>query len=154
MNTVKEGFLYIPTNSTFTEVENLARPFLNRVKPFIWVANKKNYPNTIKPGKYFISEGMNNNELVNLLRSGLQIPVKVSFNNQDTFQKLAGRISQQIEADSISLLNSFNNQEFIQQNGFNQYTAIGMYIPNTYEFFWNTSADAFVKKMLQEYKIF
>jgi len=154
VNTVKEGFLYIPTNSTFTEVENLARPFLNRVKPFIWVANKKNYPNTIKPGKYFISEGMNNNELVNLLRSGLQIPVKVSFNNQDTFQKLAGRISQQIEADSISLLNSFNNQEFIQQNGFNQYTAIGMYIPNTYEFFWNTSADAFVKKMLQEYKIF
>jgi len=154
VNTVKEGFLYIPTNSTFTEVENLVRPFLNRVKPFIWVANKKNYPNTIKPGKYFISEGMNNNELVNLLRSGLQIPVKVSFNNQDTFQKLAGRISQQIEADSISLLNSFNNQEFIQQNGFNQYTAIGMYIPNTYEFFWNTSADAFVKKMLQEYKIF
>ena len=154
VNTVKEGFLYIPTNSTFTEVENLARPFLNRVKPFIWVANKKNYPNTIKPGKYFISEGMNNNELVNLLRSGKQIPVKVSFNNQDTFQKLAGRISQQIEADSISLLNSFNNQEFIQQNGFNQYTAIGMYIPNTYEFFWNTSADAFVKKMLQEYKIF
>jgi UPF0755 protein len=154
VNTVKEGFLYIPTNSTFTEVENLVRPFLNRVKPFIWVANKKNYPNTIKPGKYFISEGMNNNELVNLLRSGKQIPVKVSFNNQDTFQKLAGRISQQIEADSISLLNSFNNQEFIQQNGFNQYTAIGMYIPNTYEFFWNTSADAFVKKMLQEYKIF
>ena len=153
-NTVKEGFLYIPTNTTFNEVENLVRPYLKRVKPFVWVATKKNYPNTIKPGKYLISEGMNNNELVNLLRSGKQTPVKLSFNNQDTFEKLAGRISQQIEADSISLLKSFTDLQFIQQNGFNQYTAIGMYIPNTYEFFWNTSADAFRKKMLREYNAF
>ena len=97
---------------------------------------------------------MNNNELVNLLRSGKQTPVKLSFNNQDTFEKLAGRISQQIEADSVSLLKSFNNIDFIEKNGFNKNTAIGMYIPNTYEFFWNTSADAFRKKMLIEYKTF
>ncbi|SNR51767.1 UPF0755 protein [Lutibacter agarilyticus] len=153
-NTVKEGYLYIPTGSSFNEVENLTRPFLKRVKPFIWVATKKNYPNTIKPGKYFISEGMNNNDLVNLLRSGKQTPVKLSFNNQDTFEKLAGRIAEQIEADSISLLKVFKNSEFTTKKGFNSKTSIGMYIPNTYQFYWNTSAEAFQQKMEKEYQRF
>jgi UPF0755 protein len=154
VNTIKEGDIYIPTNSKFTDVEALVRPFLKRVKPFVWVARKKNYPNTIKPGKYRITKGMNNNELVNLLRSGKQTPIKLSFNNQDSFEKLAGRISQQIEADSIALLNSFNDINFIEENGFTKQTALGMYIPNTYEFYWNTSAESFRKKMLNEYNNF
>jgi len=153
-NTIKEGYLLIPSSSKFSDVENLVRPFLKRVNPFVWVANKKNYPNTIKPGKYKITKGMNNNDLVNLLRSGKQTPIKLSFNNQDTFEKLAGRISQQIEADSIALLNCFNDLSFIEENGFSKNTALGMYIPNTYEFYWNTSAQSFRKKMLTEYHSF
>ncbi|WP_299528449.1 endolytic transglycosylase MltG [uncultured Lutibacter sp.] len=153
-NTTKEGFLYIPTNSNFEDVENLIRPFLKRTQPFIWVSNKKNYPNSIKPGKFHISKGMNNNSLVNLLRSGKQTTVKLSFNNQDTFEKFAGRISEQIEADSISLLSTLTNPSFISEAGFNVNNAIGMYIPNTYEFYWNTSAEEFRNKMLNEYHKF
>jgi UPF0755 protein len=118
------------------------------------VANKKNYPNTIKPGKYQIAEGMSNNDLVNLLRSGKQTPVKISFNNQDTFEKLAGRISEQIEADSISLIKAFKDETFLNEHQFNSKTSLGIYIPNTYEFYWNTSAELFRARMLQEYKNF
>ncbi|NOR28305.1 MAG: endolytic transglycosylase MltG [Lutibacter sp.] len=153
-NTTKEGFLYIPTTSNFDDIENLIRPFLKRVKPFTWVANKKNYPNTIKPGKYHITKGLNNNELVNLLRSGKQTTVKLSFNNQDTFEKLAGRIAEQIEPDSITILNTLNNNSFISEVGFTINTALSMYIPNTYEFYWNTSAESFRTKMLNEYNKF
>jgi UPF0755 protein len=153
-NTTQNGYLYIPTNSTFDEVTNLVRPFVKRVKPFVWVAKKKNYPNTIKPGKYLINKGLNNNELVNLLRSGKQTPVKVSFNNQDTFEKLAGRIAEQIEADSISLLIQFNNVEAQKKYGFTAETALGMYIPNTYEFFWNSTAKNFQERMFKEYQSF
>src|SRR5680860_874692 len=67
-NTVQNGFLYIPTNSNFKEVENLVRPFLKRVKSFVWVAEKLNYQEAVKPGKYKISEGMSNLELVRMLR--------------------------------------------------------------------------------------
>ncbi len=153
-NTSQEGFLYIPTNSEFSDVENLIRPFLKRVKPFIWVASKKKLHSSNKTWNIPHLKSMNNNDLVNLLRSGKQTTVKVSFNNQDTFEKLAGRISEQIEADSISLLNSFNNKKFISEAGFNLKNSIGMYIPNTYEFYWNTSANAFSKKMLKEYHNF
>jgi UPF0755 protein len=153
-NTVKEGYLYIPTNASFEEVQDLARPFLKRVKPFIWVAEKKNYSNTIKAGRYKIEKGINNNELVNLLRSGKQDPIKITFNNQDSFEKLAGRISNQIEADSLSLLNAFQDAEFYSKYNFNRKTALAMYIPNTYEFYWNTSAVNFRSRMQKEYDTF
>ena len=97
---------------------------------------------------------MNNNELVNLLRSGKQTAVKVSFNNQDSFEKLSGRIAQQIEADSISLLKSFKDAQFIKKAGFTDKTALSMFIPNTYEFYWNSGAEKFREKMLKEYTKF
>ena len=153
-NTVEEGYLYIPTGSDFKDVENLVSPFLKRVKPFVLVAEKLNYTESVKPGKYKISKGMSNFELVRMLRSGKQIMVNLSFNNQDTFEKLAGRISQQIEADSISLLKAFTDNAFLEEAGLNSSNAIGMYIPNSYEFYWNTTAEDFRAKMLDEYTKF
>ena len=97
---------------------------------------------------------MSNNDLVNLLRSGQQTPVKLSFNNQDSFEKLAGRVSVQLETDSIALLEAFSDRQFLKNSGFSESTALGMYIPNTYEFFWNTSAEEFRNRMLAEYRRF
>lgn len=153
-NAVQDGFLYISTNSDFKEVENLARPFLKRVKPFVWVAEKLNYPQAVKPGKYKISKGMSNFELIRMLRSGKQTMVNLSFNNQDSFEKLAGRIAEQIETDSISLFNAFTDSVFLKKAGFTTTDAIGMYVPNTYEFYWNTTAEEFRAKMLDEYNKF
>src|SRR5690606_40007840 len=105
-------------------------------------ADKKRHTDNIKAGKYKIKKSMNNNAIVNSLRSG-NIPVKVAFNNQETLADLAGRISLQIEADSTQLLHSFKEVDFLNANGFNDDTALSMYIPNSYEFFWNTSAEGF-----------
>lgn len=153
-STTKDGFLFIPTESNFADVQKLVRPFLKRVKPFTWVAKKKNYPNTIKPGKYLITKGLNNNDFINLLRSGKQTAVKVSFNNQDTFEKLAGRIANQIEPDSATILKVLIDISFQTKEGFTENTALGMYIPNSYEFYWNTSAEVFRAKMLREFNTF
>jgi UPF0755 protein len=96
---------------------------------------------------------MNNNDIVNSIRSN-NIPVKVSFNNQETFEDLAGRVAMQIEADSLSLLNAMTSEKFQSANGFSQQTALEMYVPNSYELFWNTSAVQFRDRMLKEYHKF
>jgi len=93
-------------------------------------------------------------ELVNLLRSGKQTTVKLSFNNQDTLEKLSGRIAEQIEPDSIEILNVISDPSFLAKNNLNQENAISIYIPNTYEFYWNTSAEKFRDKMLREFHNF
>jgi len=153
-NVSKTSYIYIPTNASFETVSQLLLPHINNINSFKWVAEKKNYPNKIRAGKFKISAGMNSNDLVNHLRGGKPETITVTFNNQDTFEKLAGRISSQIEADSISILNALKNKTFLTKNGFNSNTALAMYIPNSYDFYWNTSAEKFRNKMLTEYRRF
>lgn len=153
-NVIVNTEIFIPTNATIEELITVISPYMNSTSSFLWVAKKKNYINHIKAGKYQLSEGMNNNDLVNLLRSGKQIPINLSFNNQHTLESLAGRIAQQIEADSISLLKAIRDTSFLKQHHFSTHTALAMYIPNSYQVYWNTSAEAFRNKMLKEYKKF
>jgi UPF0755 protein len=153
-NTIKEGFVYIKTNSTLTELENEITPFLKQVKSFTWVANQKEYNKKIRAGKFKIPKGISNNDLINLLRSGKQTPVKLVFNNQHSLKKLAGRIAIQIEADSISILNAMVESSFLNTHKFTEKSVLGMYVPNSYEFFWNTSATQFRDRMLKEYNRF
>ncbi len=153
-NVTESTFIYIPSNTDFNKVSALITPYLKDNSSFIWVAKKKNYPNKIRSGKFKIVKGMNNNELIDHLRGGEPETVKLTFNNQDRIDNLAGRIAEQIEADSISLLNAMNDVSFLEKNNFDANTAVAMYIPNSYEFYWNTSAIQFRDKMLKEYKRF
>ncbi|MGB2128111.1 MAG: endolytic transglycosylase MltG [Flavicella sp.] len=146
--------VFIPSNSNFEDVDKLIKPHLKNSAYFVWVARLKKYQKNIKGGKYTFNKGMNTNELVNILRSGKQSTVKLTFNNQHRLEELAGRISKQIEADSLSLLKAFKEEEFLQENEFDLETALGMYIPNSYEFYWNTSAYKFRARMLKEYNTF
>ena len=83
---------------------------------------------------------MNNNEIINSIRSN-SIPVKLSFNNQNSLEALAGRIAIQIEPDSLSLLKAMNNPVFLEKAGLKEETVLGMYLPNSYQVFWDISAD-------------
>lgn len=149
----KDNTLFVLSSDSLMDVKNKISEFSNKPQTFLWVAAKKNFSKP-KSGRYIIKEGMSNNDLVNLLRSGNQTPIKVSFNNQDTLEKLAGRIAQQIEADSSSLMKAFLDSTFLAKNNFNKKSVLGMYIPNSYELYWNTSAEKFRNKMLKESKRF
>ena len=153
-NVIENSAVFIPSNATFDEVSKIILPYVNNSNSFNWVAHRKNYPNVIKAGKYLIKKGMNNNELVNLLRSGKQSPITLTFNNQDTLEKLAGRIAEQIEADSIDILITVVDSDFLKKNGFNKHDILGMFIPNSYEVYWNTSALQFRDRMIKEYANF
>ena len=153
-NVKENALIQIPTGTHINDLKIILTPYLANTDDFEWVAKKKKYAYNIKPGQYSIKVGTNNNELINLLRSGKQTPVKLSFNNQHRLENLAGRIALQIEADSISLLEAFQDEAFLKQNNFNKNTALSMYIPNSYQVYWNTSAASFRNKMMKEYKRF
>lgn len=148
-----EAFVYIASDATFTDVKSSLDPLLKDLSTFEAVAKRKGYVTNIKAGKYALKKGMNNNEIINTLRSA-NIPVRVSFNNQESLESLAGRISEQLEADSVSLLQAFNDSDFLRETNFDEDSKLGMYLPNTYEFFWNTKAEGFRDRMLKEYRAF
>lgn len=148
-----EAFVYISSDATFEEVKKSMEPLVKSLSTFEAVAERKGYASNIKGGKYALQKGMNNNDIINSLRSR-NTPVKVSFNNQESLPALAGRIAEQLEADSLSLLKAFNDQEFLESSGFDADSKLGMYLPNTYEFFWNTDGAGFRDRMLTEYHKF
>ena len=148
-----QAFIYIRTGATYEEVREQLQPLLADLDAFDAVALRKKYPGNIRAGKFPIDKGMNNNEIVNALRSR-NTPVRVSFNNQETPAALAGRIASQIEADSLSLLQAMTDKAFLRQHGLTEDQALVPYIPNSYEFFWNTSAAEFQARMVQEFDRF
>ena len=149
----EKAYIYIPSNAKYNDVREQLEPLLNDIESFDDLAEQKKYTLNVKGGKYAITKGMTNNDIINAIRSG-NLPIKVSFNNQSSLEKLAGRISKEIEADSLSLLKEMKDESFLAENKFNEATALGMYLPNSYEFFWNTDAEGFRSRMLKEYKRF
>jgi UPF0755 protein len=151
--TNEEAHIYIPTGAKFSDVNNELRPLLKNMISFEAVANRKGYPANVKPGHYIITKGMNNNEIVNTIRSK-NIPVVVKFNNQERLENLAGHLANQIEPDSLSLIKAMRDPQFLADSELNEATAMSIYIPNTYEVYWNTSAEAIRDRMLKEFNAF
>ncbi|QXP68309.1 endolytic transglycosylase MltG [Polaribacter sp. AHE13PA] len=149
----KDTELFIYSSDSLSDVKEKISDFSKNTNTFLLVAAKKNLSKP-KPGRYILKEGMSNNELVNLLRSGNQTPIKLSFNNQDTLEKLAGRIAEQLEADSISLLNSFKDKDFLSKNNLTEKSVLQIFVPNSYQFYWTTSAENFRDKIFVEYNRF
>jgi len=148
-----KAYLFVGSEASFDTVMEDIAPLLNDVNSFAAVAKRKGYTTNVKPGHYAIAKGMSNNEIINSIRSK-NLPVKISFNNQERLENLAGRVSAQLEVDSLTLLNVMKDPAFLKKNNLNAQTALSMYLPNSYEFFWNSSAEAFRDRMLKEYQRF
>ncbi|MBW2961488.1 endolytic transglycosylase MltG [Mesonia aestuariivivens] len=145
--------VFVKTDASYLDVIEQLRPLVKDIESFDVVAQKKAYANHIKAGRFVLKKGMSNNDIINTLRSSNQ-PISLVFNNQERLEDLAGRVSKQIEADSLSLLQTMSDSAFLVENGFQPATALAMYIPNQYEFYWNTSAETFRARMLKEYQRF
>ena len=148
----KEVYVYVPTGSSYDDVKKIIEPFVKNMNYFKTVADKRSYPENVKSGRFLFTKGMNSYALVKALRNN--IPVDLAFNNQERLENLAGRVGSQIEADSLSLLKSFKDSIFLKENGFNDENVLTMFVPNTYQIYWNTSADKFRDKMIKEYRNF
>ena len=149
----KDLELYIYATDSLVDVKEKIADYSKNPNTFLWVAAKKSFSKP-KTGRYLLKKGMSNNDVVNMLRSGNQTALKVSFNNQATLEKFAGRIAEQLAIDSISIVNSFTEKSFLDENELTEKSALQICIPNSYQFYWTVSADDFRDKLLKEYNRF
>lgn len=144
-------FLYVKSGSGLDNFKKQITPLVKDSVTFFNAAYKTKYFLNIKAGRYEIKKGFSNKEIINTLKFQNK-PVKVTFNNLERIENLASRISNFIEADSLSLMNSFNDVNFLNENNLNSESVFSIFLPNTYEFYWNTSADQFRDKMYNQFK--
>ena len=150
-----EDFVYVYVNSGSSQDEMISSisSYIIDVESFIKAAKTKKYLENIKAGRFIIYKGDGNNNIINSLRSK-NIPLNITFNNIQTIQEFSGYISKKIEADSMSLIESFTDENFLKSLNLTQESVLSLFLPNTYEFFWNTSADNFREKMVREFNNF
>lgn len=146
-------YIHVKSGATFEDVFEQLQPLLKKPDKFRLVAKQKSYVNHVKAGRFPLLKDMNNMEIVSSLRSNNE-PLSLTFNNQERLNDLARRIANQIEADSSSLMQVMLDTTFLTEKGFSVPTALNMYIPNNYEFYWNTSAESFRDRMYKEYQRF
>jgi len=153
--TKSSQIILVPTGTNFEVLKDTLRAnhLLKNEVVFDLFCSKKNY-NRVHPGRYLVSAEMDANSLVNMLRLGAQKPLNIIFNNTSTIQDLAGKLSYQIEADSLAFLEAFSNEMFYSTYGFDEASIRKLFIPNTYEVYWTITPVEFLERMQKEYTRF
>ena len=152
----KAYLLEIPSNSVYKNVVDklYEERVINDALSFSFVAKILGYQEAVKPGLYQIEPKMNNLQLVRMLRSGQQTPVRVTFNTVRTQEELAEKISVNLEVSKEQVLELLQDSVYIRKFGFEEETVMSLFIPNTYEFWWDTSAEELFERMHKEYQSF
>lgn len=145
-------FFYVHTGSIYGDVlrDIQQQGIIRHEKSFDYVARLLHYPDHVLAGKYKIDAGMSNFAIVRLLRSGQQTPVRVVINKERTKSGLAALLDRYLEPDSAAFMALLNNETYLDQYKLDTNTAMCAVIPNTYQFFWNTSAKNAFKRLKKE----
>jgi len=154
--TGKESYLYIHTDATYPDVYKTIREkgIVEDTASFNAAAIAIHYTNRVKPGKYHLHEGFTNRKLINMLASGSQEPVQLAFHNLRLKEEFAGFVAKKIEPDSVSILRLLDSSEFLSKYGFTPENVYAMFIPNTYQLYWNNTPEKFFKRMNANYVAF
>jgi UPF0755 protein len=156
INSTKPIIIKIPTGSTYNDVLQILRDkkALKNEWTFDLVANYKNYLANIKPGNYILTRKMDNRQLINVLRAGLQSPVTLVIYNIQTKEQFTGLVGRTLEIDSNQLLAIINSDTFVKKYNLDTNNIISRFIMDNYEFYWNASTQNFFKKMEEGYNAF
>lgn len=151
-----DGILYIRDSNSVVQVfETLrSRGYIKNPNTLSSVAKLKKFSSSVKSGKYKIRDGMNNNELVNMFRVGNQVPVHFTFNNMRTIEEFANEAQEELAVSKDELMALLTDSDVLAELGFNSNTILAMFIPNTYEIYWNIPAMDLLKRMKKEYARF
>lgn len=152
----KSAHILIPTGSDYNAVVGILKKdgYIKNFETFESYAQERGYLKKVKPGRYKLVAGMSNRKMLNMLISGNQDPAQVYINNIRTKAKLASILGKQLEPDSLAIITLLNSDSVAKSIGMTPETIIGLFIPNTYEFYWNVTPDEIIKRMKKEYDDF
>ncbi|MDF1698640.1 MAG: endolytic transglycosylase MltG [Saprospiraceae bacterium] len=154
--TLENHLVYIPTNSTFSDVVKILHTnnqLIDTVS-FREVSELMNYKRNVKAGRYKITPSWSNRSMIRHLRAGNQNPVNLVLTHGWLLEDVAAKAAQFIEPDSTDLIQLFHTEAYIQEAGYTIETLMSLFIPNTYELYWNTTAKAFFERMVKEHNRF
>ncbi|MGY6559741.1 MAG: endolytic transglycosylase MltG [Nitritalea sp.] len=149
-------FVEIYPETDFQELaKNLyEKEIIHDLLTFSFVAKLMNYQEAVRSGRYEIRPRMSNVQLVRLLRSGAQTPVRLTFTAVRTKEDLAEKLATPLFFEKEDMMRLLEDDAYIAKFGVDSSTVVSLFIPNTYEVYWNTRPETLFDRMYQEYKRF
>ena len=144
--------IFVPTGTSFAKLKEILEPHLRSEITFSLAAKAKRF-DTPRIGHFVLKPSMGNQQIINALRSG-NTPIQVVFNNQQTIADLSGRVAEQLELDSLSLTKEIESPYFMDLVNLNREELLSLFLPNSYEMYWNISAAEFCQRMQRENNLF
>ena len=144
--------LYIRTNNATKDavLDSLEKnKIVKNLGLFEWAADRMNYWNKIKPGKYEITKGSSIIEIIRKLRNGDQSPVKLVITKLRTKEDLGRLVGRRFESDSLMMMQYLHSDSFLLKNKIDSNNIISLVLPDSYEYFWNSSPDKIIEKMVK-----
>ena len=152
-----EKVIYINSATSYADIEEQIRPALRsnlHRQAFGFYAARLDLEGRFRTGRYLFDEGESVIRIVRKLVLGEQSPVKLVVGEARTLPQLAGKLAKQIEADSATLLSAMRNKQLRKELGFVKDSTIAMFIPNTYEVYWDIAPAKLLHRISREYSRF
>lgn len=152
---VREGTVQVRTGTSFDELSRMLADSGYLKAPRKWDSYaRSNGLDSVRAGNYTLREGMTYRTALTRFFYGRETPVRLTFNNIRTMDRLAGVVSRYIEADSAAILRTLNDESVIGETGLTKATFPSLFIPNTYEVYWTMTPREFVTRMQKEHDRF
>ena len=152
-----ERVIYINQTTQYSKIVEQLRPALRsklHQQAFDFYAKRLNLEKRFKTGRYVFREGESVIRLVRRLVLGEQTAVKLVIGEARTLPQLAGKLAKQIETDSATLLSAMRNKQLRKELGFVKDSTIAMFVPNTYEVYWDIMPEKLLHRIKREYDRF
>ncbi len=154
---LENRFVEIPTGSSFYDVTEILyyQGVIKSRQTFVMLAKRMNYAKEkMRAGRFEVKPGWTLIQLIRHLRNGQQAPVELVLNNERLIENVAAKAAAFLEPDSLSILTVLRDQNYLNSIGYTPDDLMSLFIPNTYEFFWNSSPQQFVERMKKEHDNF
>ncbi len=152
----EDRIIVIPEGATFESVQKQIHEgrYVQDLISFSLLSKLMDYDENVKSGRFTLRSNMNNLTAIRYLRLGLQEPVKITFNNVRLIKDLSEKITRNLsstppEVEAALIKFSMNNNY-----GFNKDNVLCMFIPNTYEVYYNISTESLLNRMHDEFENF
>ena len=112
------------------------------------------YNEHVRSGRYAIEPGDGPVTVFRRLKNGQQSSFNLTIPEVRTLDRLAAVLGQKLMLDSATIADALYSEETCQHYGYDTTTIAAMFVPNTYDVYWNMSTDKLLERMQKEHDRF
>jgi len=153
MSTSDEAqYVYIDEDDTMDSVVAKLEPISAKtaMKAFNTIARHTGYPEDIRTGRYKIEPGEGAVTVYRKLSHGQQDPINLTVPEARTMERLAALLSKKLMLDSATIATALTDSAFCAKYEADTASIACLFIPNTYNIYWDTTLDDLMQRMQRE----